>query len=687
MIKRFTRFFGILVFGLVMLTQLLIAQGNVITVPTFNEEHINFGAQNKRIVADTFTFPADNVSFSQILMHFTIGCPTGGCDPWDRYGDVKIIHPTGLMDSTIAVIDTIFDASGNIVQIDTLHNPPFEVTEAFEIFRFITPYGGSFNANWSWDWTTDVTDYRTLLANAVTLQVYIDTWVSPGWEVTITFEMTEGTPAVEAYQVVNLWNYGYLSYGNANNPIEDYLTPITLTADANAHLAKVRIFQTGHGFGFSDNAAEFSAKTHHLLVNGVADQDFPNFLWRDDCALNPLSPQAGTWQYNRAGWCPGDDATPFDADISYLFAPGIPFTLDYNMQPFINLCSPNNPNCTDADCAGGTCGGGGEPYYILSSQLIYYRATPQYGLDAQLINLGGLPNVSCENDYAPTVRLRNNGSQTLTDVLLLYRQDDGDFASYLWTGNLAFAQSELIEFPAISLYDAQQHTYEVLIAVANSGIDENINNDLLQTSFSFGNNQITLTLQTDNFGSETSWEIVNATNSNIIHSGNGFASLSTYIENICIPNGCYQLIVRDSYGDGLQAPTNGNYQLTDAAGTLLASLQQPNFGMQEVTNFCIESELPFPVSIQEPSIQLITIRLSPNPMQESSTQLLITLPQVQTSSLRIYHVSGKEVLNSLLPASKTHQLTINLSDYPSGVYLVQVKGEAGVVATSRLVKW
>ncbi len=209
----------------------------------------------------------------------------------------------------------------------------------------------------------------------------------------------------------------------------------------------------------------------------------------------------------------------------------------------------------------------------------------------------------------------------------------------------------------------------------------------MQTSFSFGNNQITLTLQTDNFGSETSWEIVNATNSNIIHSGNGFASLSTYIENICIPNGCYQLIVRDSYGDGLQAPTNGNYQLTDAAGTLLASLQQPNFGMQEVTNFCIESELPFPVSIQEPSIQLIIIRLSPNPMQESSTQLLITLPQVQTSSLRIYHVSGKEVLNSLLPASKTHQLTINLSDYPSGVYLVQVKGEAGVVATSRLVKW
>lgn len=671
---------------LLLVFQFVSGQSNTITVNTFSEEHINFGAENKRVVTETFTFPDDNISFSQILMHFTLGCPSGGCDPWDRYGDIKVIHPTGMMDSTIAEIDTIFDATGNILQIDTLFNPPFEITEAFEIFRFITPYGGSFGANWSWLWTTDVTDYRILLANQVTLQAYIDTWVNPGWEVSISFEMIEGTPEIEAYKIVNLWNYGYLSYGNVNSPIENYLPPIGLNADYDAHLAKVRIYQTGHGFGFSDNAAEFSPKTHHLLVNGTAEQDFPNFLWRDDCALNPLSPQAGTWQYNRAGWCPGDDATPFDADISFLIEAGAPFTLDYNMQPFINLCSPNNPNCTSADCAGGTCTGGGEPYYILSSQLIYYRATPQFVLDAQLVNLNGLPDISCQNEFSPSVRLRNNGSEVLTDVVLLYRLDEGEFQSVIWNGSLDFAQSEAIEFPGITLYDAQNHTFEVLIAVANSGLDENINNDLLLKSFAYGNNQLTLMLQTDNYGSETSWEIVNPTNGSILQSGNGFASLTTYEEAICIPNGCYQLIVKDSYGDGLQAPTNGNYQLLDNAGTVLASLQQVNFGLQEVTDFCVDSELPFPVSVHETISKPVSIRVFPNPVKDSTAQLLIEFTDPQSALLSVYHVSGKEVYHNILPTSDSHQVSLPLSDFPVGLYFIQVNSDQAT-ATGCLVKW
>lgn len=664
--------------------QLPVAQ-SIITVGTFNEEHVHFGPDNKRTVTGTFTFPDAQQSFSQILMHFTIGCPSGGCDAWDRYGDVDVVHPTGIMDSTVAAIDTLFDTGGNIVQIDTTWNPPFETTENFEIFRFITPYGGSFSPSWSWTWTADVTDYRTLLSGEVTLQVYIDTWVNPGWDVSIEFEMTPGTPEIEAYKVVNLWNYGYLSYGNPSNPIENYLSPKTFVADENAHLAKVRIMNTGHGFGFSDNAAEFSPKTHHLLVNGTSEEDFPQFLWRDDCGENPLSPQAGTWQYDRAGWCPGSDVWPFDADISYLITPGEPFTLDYNTQPFVNLCSPNNPNCTAADCAGGSCSGGGEPYYIVSSQLIYYRATPQFALDAQLINLNNLPSVSCENTFQPSVRLRNNGSQPLNNALLLYRKDNDDFQNYFWTGNLDFAQSEVIQLPEIALYDAQQHSYEVLVTSPNAGIDQNYLNDLLQTGFSYGNNTLTFTLNTDNFGSETSWEIVDGTG-NIIHSGAGFASLTTYTQNLCIPNGCYQLIVRDAYGDGLDAPTDGSYQLTDAEGNILASLQQPNFGTQEVTNFCIEGELPFPQSAPLLGKPEISLTFYPNPVHNSNTQVQINFAQSQTALLRLTDVWGKELLRMELPPASTHQLPLNLSGYPAGVYLLQVQANQST-ASGKLVKW
>ncbi|OWY20934.1 T9SS C-terminal target domain-containing protein [Sphingobacteriales bacterium UPWRP_1] len=681
--QRFLPFVGLL-YLLFWSATATVAQ-NVTTVTTFNQEHVHFGPDNKRTVSGTFNFPDAQQPFSQILMHFTIGCPSGGCDAWDRYGDVDVVHPTGVMDSTVAAIDTLFDAQGNIVQIDTTWNPPYEITENFEIFRFITPYGGSFSPAWSWTWTADVTDYRTLLAGEVTLQVYIDTWVNPGWEVSIEFEMTEGTPAAEAYKVVNLWNYGYLTYGNPNNSIENYLIPITLTADADAHLAKVRILNTGHGFGFTDNAAEFSPKTHHLLVNGTAQQDFAQFLWRDDCAENPLSPQAGTWQYDRAGWCPGSDVWPFDADISYLIQPTQPFTLDYNTQPFVNLCSPSNPNCTDADCAGGSCSGGGEPYYIVSSQLIYYRATPQYTLDAQLINLNNLPAVSCQNTFAPNVRLRNNGSQNLTSALLLYRIDDTDFQTYLWTGNLGFAQSELIQLPEINLYDAQTHSFEVLVTTPNNGLDENYQNDLLQTSFAFGNNTVTLTLTTDNYGSESSWEIAD-TDGNSVFTGAGFASLTTITQNLCLPNGCYRFIMRDSYGDGMDAPTDGYYQLTDADGNVLASLQQPNFGTEEITEFCVEGNLPFPETTQQAAGNQTVLQLYPNPSDTQNTQVSITFAAAQSAVLYLTNLWGKELQRMELPPAATHKLPLNLQNYPPGVYVVTVQSKNGSVS-EKLVKW
>ncbi len=45
---------------------------------------------------------------------------------------------------------------------------------------------------------------------------------------------------------------------------------------------------------------------HNVLVDG---QSSSWSGWRDDCDENPVSPQAGTWEYGRNGWCPGAIAT------------------------------------------------------------------------------------------------------------------------------------------------------------------------------------------------------------------------------------------------------------------------------------------------------------------------------------------------------------------------------------------
>ncbi|MDZ7848776.1 MAG: peptide-N-glycosidase F-related protein [Owenweeksia sp.] len=39
-------------------------------------------------------------------------------------------------------------------------------------------------------------------------------------------------------------------------------------------------------------------------------------IWRDDCGLNPIWPQAGTWLFDRANWCPGDKSLYRTHDLS-----------------------------------------------------------------------------------------------------------------------------------------------------------------------------------------------------------------------------------------------------------------------------------------------------------------------------------------------------------------------------------
>ncbi len=76
-------------------------------------------------------------------------------------------------------------------------------------------------------------------------------------------------------------------------------------------------------------------------------------------------------------------------------------------------------------------------------------------------------------------------------------------------------------------------------------------------------NQVTLALNTDFFSSETSWEIAPSGNPNPVCNGSGYASNSTISINCCLPDGCYDLRVFDSFGDGILSP--GGFTLRDAS--------------------------------------------------------------------------------------------------------------------------
>jgi len=342
------------------------------TIVAFDAVHQSFGSLgNNRSITDTIQFPGSNSNYSEIFMNVILECPGGGCDPWDRKARISVEH----------------------------------LGDWFEIGRYVTPYGVECG------WSIDVTDYRSLLKAEVALRSYIDTWVQPGWLVTITFDFISGAPENPFTVIRNIWNYDYVVYGDTTNPVQ--IGSVTEYIPIDANDAYLRMITTGHGQGNTDNAAEFSLKLHEILLNG--DLAHVHNFWRSDCEYNECSPQNGSWQYDRAGFCPGDKVTPQDLDLLEHALVGDTVRLDYVLEDYFNQCSPNNPSCTN----GVTCSlcdynnsGHTEPYYFIGSHMIihtdsYHTNADTYFMISDQDPQTGALNIYLEN-YEPVHGIQFN---------------------------------------------------------------------------------------------------------------------------------------------------------------------------------------------------------------------------------------------------------------------------------------
>lgn len=104
---------------------------------------------------------------------------------------------------------------------------------------------------------------------------------------------------------------------------------------------------------------------------------------------------------------------------------------------------------------------------------------------------------------------------------------------------------------------------------------------------------LTLSLTTDQYGSETSWNIKNS-DSTIVASGEGYSNSTTYTKDICLDDGSYQFTILDSYGDGICCNSgNGAYSLKNGQEVIASGGQFQN---SQTTNFTLGSTTPPPTS-------------------------------------------------------------------------------------------
>ncbi|HRP42374.1 MAG TPA: M12 family metallo-peptidase, partial [Saprospiraceae bacterium] len=100
--------------------------------------------------------------------------------------------------------------------------------------------------------------------------------------------------------------------------------------------------------------------------------------------------------------------------------------------------------------------------------------------------------------------------------------------------------------------------------------------------------RLKLEIKTDNYPMETTWKIKNAANVTVLSGGPYFSPNTLNTIDICLPDGCYNFVIYDEFGDGFCCNYgNGYYKLKKESTELVNG---STFGSTEQKSFCISKQ-------------------------------------------------------------------------------------------------
>jgi hypothetical protein len=202
----------------------------------------------------------------------------------------------------------------------------------------------------------------------------------------------------------------------------------------------------------------------------------------------------------------------------------------------------------------------------------------EYALDAASNGVTGIPDVVCNTDpFTPSFTLRNNGTTVLTSATIQSTYNGTAQSDINWSGSLSQGQSEAVQLSTF-FPNSGSNSITVTISSANGVVDENPANNVASTNLTIesgaaGLGDLTITILTDDYAEETSWELKDASGNILADGGAGYQDNTTYEVTVPLPNdGCYEFVINDAFGDGICCGFGeGYYTLTDGQGNELAS--------------------------------------------------------------------------------------------------------------------
>ena len=555
-------------------------------------------------------------------------------------------------------------------KIDNFYfSEPYPVTHPYEIGRFITPYGIGLDLGPNgFTWVYDVTDYEPLLHDTVqisagNLQELVD----------LKFLFIKGTPPRKVENIQQIWGpmNSYL-YKDLSNDTKINRTLIETSAN-NQSQFKVKTRITGHGHNSNDGSfphcCEWKDNTHYLYVEDSLIANWHIFQY-NDCALNPVFPQGGTWPSAREGWCPGDVVKDNDFEATDAIKKSLP-----NSNEFSTINIPIDYDITKVPENNQGMGNGN---YVMNFDLIQYGPN-NFNNDVEIYDVVS-PNsfdyYSRVNPICadPKIIVRNNTSNALQSLDFTYYVKGGIQQNYHWTGSIAPMQKAEVVLPVPNsdfwIGDGT-NIFHIEANNPNGTEDDYPENNVSENHFNMPDlytNKVVLHFKTNLRANDFRLTVKDLAGNTILSLTN-LQPNTLYRKELELSQGCYTLEVTDINNYGLSYwafPDQGNgyIKITDENDVSL-KVFNPDFGHGIVYSFYYGSYS----LVQEPSIDE-SMYIYPNP---ANSLLNISINnQFDNIKLRVVDLNGKVVLSKFdnMHSGSIYQLKI--AELPIGTYILEV---------------
>ena len=475
---------------------------DTLTVQTFTFDDI----EKRRGI---FFFPESDDTYRKIIMVRTLKCDKRTTQ--DKY-------PCGEWDySTNTIVYAHRDS----------------IEEKFELEGFVTPYGKGLDLNGEcgFSWFYDVTDLAPLLKGKVDIssgntQELLD----------MKFVFIKGTPARDVIEINNIYPLGHYKYQNLAD--DDTLKQVILPLRKDASGYKLRARISGHGHFGPRNCCEWDSKTHTYYTHGQVLYRWN--VWKD-CGYNPVYPQGGTWQFDRAGWCPGTPVDTYDFELTEKVMPGDTLEFDYGIEYY-------------------TDNGEKDGEFRMSHQLFTY-GKPNFKNDAAVTDIispsskdvYGRINTSSKH---PVIEIQNTGKNTLYSLDIEYGIVSGERKYFHWVGKLEFLSKENVNLSDLNWAGLLENSeFFAEIKKANGAEDDYSDNNIMTSKIDppiILPNKFIIHIETNDKdrAKENSYTVTDQ-NGKIFFEREIFEDDTTYDDVIELKQGSYEFRLTDKYQDGM----------------------------------------------------------------------------------------------------------------------------------------